>query len=223
MQVKIEESWRKRLQTEFDKPYFEKLTSFVKSEYQQYQVLPKGSQIFHLFNACPFNKVKVVIIGQDPYPTPGQYYGVCFSVPKGMAVPGSLANIYREIHSDLGLPIPTSGCLDSWVEQGVFSTNSVLTVRAYHTGSHKNRGWEQFTDAVIEALSREREHLVFLLWGSYAKEKIHLIDQSKHLILTASHPSPRSAYHGFFGCRHFSKTNEYLRKHGIREINWSVE
>ena len=223
MQVKIEESWRKQLQTEFDKPYFEALTSFVKQEYRQYQVLPKGSQIFHIFNACPFNQVKVVIIGQDPYPTPGQYYGVCFSVPPGVAIPGSLHNIYQEIHTDLGLPIPTSGCLDKWVAQGVFSTNSVLTVRAYQTGSHKNRGWETFTDAVIETLSREREHLVFLLWGAYAKEKIRLIDPHKHLVLTAAHPSPRSADHGFFGCRHFSKTNEYLRQHGMEEIDWSVE
>ena len=223
MQVKIEESWKEQLQTEFDKPYFEALTSFVKEEYKHYQVLPKGSQIFHIFNACPFNKVKVVIIGQDPYPTPGQYYGVCFSVPKGVAIPGSLSNIYQEIHNDLGLPIPSSGCLDKWVEQGVFSTNSVLTVRAYQTGSHKNRGWETFTDAVISTLSQKREHLVFLLWGAYAKEKIHLIDQRKHLVLTASHPSPRSADHGFFGCRHFSKTNEYLRQHGIPESDWSVE
>lgn len=171
MQVKIEESWRKRLQEEFDKPYFEKLVAFVKQEYQQYHILPKGSQIFHIFNACPFEQVKVVIIGQDPYPNPGQYYGVCFAVPDGVAIPGSLMNIFKEIQNDLDKPIPSSGNLDRWVEQGVLSMNSVLTVRAHQTGSHRDKGWETFTDAVIQKLSDEREHLVFLLWGSYAKDR----------------------------------------------------
>lgn len=222
MQVKIADSWQKRLQKEFDQPYFARLVAFVKEEYVHYQVLPKGSQIFHIFNACPFEQVKVVILGQDPYPTPGQYYGVCFSVPEHTPIPGSLANIYQEIHTDLGLPVPVSGCLDKWVEQGVFSMNTVLTVRAYQTGSHKGKGWETFTDAVIRLLSEEREHLVFMLWGAYAKEKIPLIDQHKHLILTAAHPSPRSADHGFFGCRHFSKANAFLVQHGMIPIDWSV-
>ena len=180
MKVKIEESWRQRLQEEFDKPYFERLVSFVKSEYGRANVLPPGHLIFHVFNSCPFEKVKVVILGQDPYPTPGQYYGICFSVPEGVAIPGSLVNIFREIHQDLGKPIPTSGNLDRWVAQGVFSLNSVLTVRAHET----------------------------------------LIDRSKHLILTTVHPSPRSAEYGFFGCKHFSKANNYLRSKGIEEIDW---
>ena len=194
-----------RLQEEFDKPYFERLVSFVKSEYGRAHVLPPGHLIFHVFNSCPFEKVKVVILGQDPYPTPGQYYGICFSVPEGVAIPGSLVNIF-------------SGNLDRWVAQGVFSLNSVLTVRAHETGSHRNMGWETFTDAVIKKLSDEREHLVFMLWGAYAKEKAALIDRSKHLILTTVHPSPRSAEYGFFGCKHFSKANNYLRSKGIDRL-----
>lgn len=192
MNVKIEESWRKRLQEEFDKPYFEQLVTFVKNEYRSAHVLPPGHQIFHIFNACPFEKVKVVILGQDPYPNPGQYYGVCFSVPQGVPIPGSLANIFKEIHQDLGKPIPTSG----------------------------NLGWETFTDAVIKKLSDGRENLVFMLWGSYAKEKIALIDTHKHLVLTTVHPSPRSADHGFFGCKHFSKANTFLQSKGIQKIDW---
>ena len=220
MNVRIEESWRKRLQEEFDKPYFAELVAFVKQEYRQAQVLPPGPLIFRVFNACPFEQVKVVILGQDPYPAPGLYYGVCFSVPEGVAIPGSLANIFREIHDDLGKPIPHSGNLDRWVAQGVFPLNSVLTVRAYQTGSHRGRGWETFTDAVIRKLSDEREHLVFMLWGSYAKEKAALIDHSRHLVLTAAHPSPRSAEHGFLGCRHFSRANAYLKQHGMQGIEW---
>ena len=200
MNVRIDESWRKRLQEEFDKPYFEQLVTFVKNEYKQAHVLPPGPQIFHIFNACPFEKVKVVILGQDPYPNPGQYYGVCFSVPDGVAIPSSLMNIFKEIYDDLG--------------------NSVLTVRAHQTGSHRNRGWETFTDAVIKKLSDERENLVFMLWGSYAKAKISLIDTSRHLVLTTVHPSPRSAEYGFFGCKHFSKANDFLRGKGIPEIDW---
>ena len=220
MNVKIEESWRTHLQEEFDKPYFEKLVTFIRSEYGRTQVLPPGHQIFHVFNSCPFEKVKVVILGQDPYPNPGQYYGICFSVPDGVAIPGSLINIFREIQQDLGKPIPTSGNLNRWVEQGVFPMNSVLTVRAYATGSHLNMGWETLTDAVIKKLSDEREHLVFMLWGSYAKEKIALIDTNKHLVLTAAHPSPRSAEYGFLGCKHFSKANTFLQSKGIKEIDW---
>ena len=220
MNVRIDESWRKRLQEEFDKPYFEQLVTFVKNEYKQAHVLPPGPQIFHIFNACPFEKVKVVILGQDPYPNPGQYYGVCFSVPDVVAIPGSLMNIFKEIHDDLGKPIPSSGNLDRWVSQGVFPMNSVLTVRAHQTSSHRNRGWETFTDTIIKKLSDERENLVFMLWGSYAKAKISLIDTSRHLVLTTVHPSPRSAEYGFFGCKHFSKANDFLRGKGIPEIDW---
>ena len=220
MKVRIEESWRQVLQEEFDKPYFADLVAFVKSEYRTHHILPEGRHLFEIFNRCPFDKVKVVILEQNPYPTPGQYYGVCFSVPEGVPVPASLANIFQEIHNDLGKPIPTSGCLDRWVEQGVFPMNSVLTVRAYQTGSHRGRGWETFTDAVIRILSEKRDNLVFLLWGAYAKAKIPLIDSSRHLILTAPHPSPRSADYGFFGCRHFSLTNKYLRQNNLTEIDW---
>ena len=200
MKVEIEESWRCRLQEEFDKPYFYELTQFVKAEYRQSHVLPEGKHLFEVFNRCPFERVKVVILGQDPYPAPGLYYGVCFSVPEGVPVPASLANIFQEIHTDVGRPVPASGCLDRWVAQGVFPMNTVLTVRAYETGSHRGHGWETFTDAVIRKLSDGREHLVFMLWGAYAKAKLPLIDQSKHLVLLAAHPSPRSAEHGFFGC-----------------------
>ena len=197
-----------------------KLVTFVKDEYKRAHVLPLGHQIFHIFNSCPFEKVKVVILGQDPYPNPGQYYGVCFSVPEGVAIPGSLNNIFKEIHQDLGKPIPASGNLDRWVAQGVFPLNSVLTVRAHETGSHRNMGWEIFTDAVIRKLSEKRENLIFMLWGNYAKEKLSLIDTSKHLVLTSVHPSPRSAEYGFFGCKHFSKANAFLRSKGIEEIDW---
>ena len=220
MDVRIEPSWKQQLQEEFDKPYFEKLVTFVKDEYKRAHVLPLGHQNFHKFNSCPFEKVKVVILGQDPYPNPGQYYGVCFSVPDGVAIPGSLSNIFKEIHQDLGKPIPTSGNLDRWVAQGVFPLNSVLTVRAHETGSHRNMGWEIFTDAVIRKLSEKRENLIFMLWGSYAKEKRSLIDTNKHLVLTTVHPSPRSAEYGFFGCKHFSKANAFLHSKGIEEIDW---
>lgn len=220
MKVRIEESWRLQLQEEFDKPYFERLVAFVRSEYSRAQVLPPGSLIFRVFDSCPFEKVKVVILGQDPYPAPGQYDGVCFSVPEGVAIPGSLANIFKEIHQDLGKPVPASGNLDRWVKQGVFPMNSVLTVRAHETGSHRNIGWEIFTDAVIRKLSDKRENLVFMLWGSYAKEKMSLIDTGKHLVLTAVHPSPRSAEYGFLGCRHFSKANAFLKSKGMEEIDW---
>lgn len=220
MVVKIEDSWRRQLQEEFDKPYFSRLTEFVKQEYCQAHVLPPGRFLFEVFNRCPFERVKVVILGQDPYPTPGLYYGICFSVPDGVPVPPSLVNIFREIHQDLGKPIPTSGNLERWVVQGVFPMNSVLTVRANQTGSHRGQGWETFTDAVIKKLSDERENLVFMLWGAYAKEKLPLIDAHKHLVLTAAHPSPRSAEHGFFGCRHFSRANAFFRSRGLTEIDW---
>lgn len=208
------------MQDEFDKPYFEQLAAFVRYEYAHARVLPPGNKIFHLFDICPFDKVRVVILGQDPYPAPGLYYGVCFSVPEGVAVPDSLCNIFKEIHYDLGKPVPTSGNIDRWVEQGVFSMNSILTVRAYETGSHRNRGWERFTDAVIRKLSAQRDHLVFMLWGRTAQEKRSLIDEDKHLVLTAAHPSPRSAGRGFFGCRHFSRANAFLCSHGYDAIDW---
>ena len=220
MNVQIEESWKRILKDEFEKPYFTKLVNFVKYEYSNYHILPRGGDIFRVYNECPFHQVKVVIIGQDPYPTPGQYYGICFSVPEGTPIPGSLRNIFTEIHNDLGKPIPTSGCLDRWVKQGVLSMNSVLTVRAHQTGSHRDKGWETFTDAIIQKLSTERNHLVFMLWGSDAKAKIPLIDSQKHLILTSTHPSPRSAEYGFLGCKHFSKANAYLSSNGMKEIDW---
>ena len=220
MNVRIDESWRKRLQEEFDKPYFEQLVTFVKNEYKQAHVLPPGSQIFHIFNACPFEKVKVVILGQDPYPNPGQYYGVCFSVPDGVAIPGSLMNIFKEIKADIGTDAPTTGNLTRWAEQGVLLLNATLTVRAHQAGSHQNRGWETFTDAAIRALAESKEHLVFILWGSYAQKKGAFIDRNKHLVLTSAHPSPLSAYNGFFGNKHFSRTNDYLKAHGETEINW---
>ena len=220
MNVRIEPSWKQQLQEEFDKPYFEKLVTFIKDEYKRAHVLPLGHQIFHKFTSCPYEQEKVVILGQDPYPNPGQYYGVCFSVPDGVAIPGSLSNIFKEIHQDLGKPIPTSGNLDRWVAQGVFPLNSVLSVRADESGSHRYIGWEIFTDAVIRKLSEKRENLIFMLWGSYAKEKRSLIDTNKHLVLTTVHPSPRSAEYGFFGCKHFSKAIALLHSKGIEEIDW---
>ena len=216
----ISGDWYEALKGEFSKPYYRTLFQTVNEEYRTRLIFPPAEDIFNAFHLTPLKKVKVVILGQDPYPNPGQYYGVCFSVPKGIAIPGSLANIFKEIHQDLGKPIPTSGNLDRWVAQGVFPMNSVLTVRAHETGSHRNMGWETFTDAVIKKLSDERENLVFMLWGAYAKEKAALINSSRHLILTTVHPSPRSAEYGFFGCRHFSKANDYLRSKGIEEIDW---
>ena len=220
MKVQIEESWRSRLQAEFDKPYFAELVAFVKQEYRVAQVLPPGHLIFRVFNMCPFGQVKVVILGQDPYPAPGLYDGVCFSVPEGVPVPGSLANIFQEIHTDLGRAIPASGNLDRWVKQGVLSMNSVLTVRAHETGSHRNRGWETFTDAVIHKLASERNHIVYILWGSYAQKKGSFIDTTKNLVLKSAHPSPLSAYRGFFGNKHFSKANDYLIATGQEPIDW---
>ena len=216
----ISGDWYEALKGEFSKPYYRTLFQTVNEEYRTRLIFPPAEDIFNAFHLTPLKKVKVVILGQDPYPNPGQYYGVCFSVPKGIAIPGSLANIFKEIHQDLGKPIPTSGNLDRWVAQGVFPMNSVLTVRAHETGSHRNMGWETFTDAVIKKLSDERENLVFMLWGAYAKEKAALINSSRHLILTTVHPSPRSAEYGFFGCRHFSKANDFLRSRGIQEIDW---
>lgn len=220
MNVRIDESWKKRLQSEFEAPYFKDLTDFVRQEYATTRVYPPGSQMFAAFDACPFEQVKVVILGQDPYHEPGQAHGLCFSVNDGVPFPPSLQNIFKEIHDDLGTPIPTSGNLTRWAQQGVLLLNATLTVRAHQAGSHQNKGWEQFTDAVIHALAQEREHLVFILWGSYAQRKGDFIDRSRHLVLQSPHPSPLSAHRGFFGNRHFSRANEYLQAHGITPIQW---
>lgn len=220
MTVNIEESWREHLQQEFDKPYFASLVNFVKSEYSATKVFPPGKLIFNAFNLCPFDQVKVVILGQDPYHDDGQANGLCFSVNDNVQFPPSLQNIFKEISDDLGKPVPTSGDLTRWARQGVLLLNATLTVRAHQAGSHQNKGWEQFTDAVIAELSEKREHIVFMLWGSYAKAKGAMIDKSKHLVLTSVHPSPLSVYRGFFGNKHFSKANAYLREHNIKEIDW---
>ena len=220
MNVRIDESWRERLQSEFDAPYFAQLTDFVRHEYATTRVYPPGSQMFAAFDACPFDKVKVVILGQDPYDEPGQAHGLCFSVNDGVPFPPSLQNIFKEIHDDIGTPVPMSGDLTRWANQGVLLLNATLTVRAHQAGSHQNKGWEQFTDAVIHRLAQERENLVFILWGSYAQRKGEFIDRSRHLVLQSPHPSPLSAHRGFFGNRHFSRTNEYLTAHGIEPILW---
>ena len=220
MQVKIEKSWQEVLQTEFDKPYFENLVGFVKQEYASNTIFPPAGQIFNAFNTCPFNNVKVVILGQDPYHGPGQAHGLCFSVNDGIQFPPSLQNIFKEITSDLGIPAPKTGNLTRWVEQGVLLLNATLTVRASQAGSHQGKGWEEFTDAVIKTISEKAENVVFILWGSYAIKKKSLINASKHCILTAPHPSPLSSYRGFFGCKHFSQTNTYLTSKGKTPIEW---
>ena len=220
MQVKIEKSWQEVLQPEFDKPYFESLVGFVKQEYASRTIFPPAGQIFSAFNTCPFSDVKVVILGQDPYHGPGQAHGLCFSVNDGIPFPPSLQNIFKEISSDLGLQIPSSGNLTRWAEQGVLLLNATLTVRASQAGSHQGKGWEEFTDSVIKIISEKAENVVFILWGSYAIKKKALIDASKHCILTAPHPSPLSSYRGFFGCKHFSKTNTYLTSKGKTPIEW---
>ena len=220
MKVKIEDSWQQHLGEEFDKPYFEALAAFVRSEYARTTCYPPGNLIFNAFNLCPFDRVKVVLIGQDPYHEPGQAQGLCFSVNDGVQFPPSLVNIFKEIQSDIGTPIPLSGSLVRWAEQGVLLLNATLTVRAHEAASHQRRGWEEFTDAVIKKLSSEREHLVFILWGSYAQSKERLIDTSRHLVLKSAHPSPLSAYRGFFGNHHFSLPNMYLQKQGMQPITW---
>lgn len=220
MEVNIEDSWKRRLQPEFDKPYFYNLTNFVKEEYSKHTIYPPGKFIFHAFNTCPFDKVKVVIIGQDPYHEPGQYYGLCFSVLDGVPFPPSLLNIFKEIENDLGKPMPKSGRLERWADQGVLLINAILTVRAHQAGSHRGKGWKEFTDAVIKILNDEKENIVFMLWGSYAQRKGAFIDRNRHCVLTAAHPSPLSADRGFFGCKHFSKANQYFKSKGISEIEW---
>tara|TARA_R110000823_G_scaffold79970_2_gene182218 strand:+ start:45323 stop:45988 length:666 start_codon:yes stop_codon:yes gene_type:complete len=221
MQVTIEPGWKAILKNEFEKPYFKNLVEFVKNEYSFTKCFPPGKQIFSAFNHTPFKKVKVVIIGQDPYHGPEQAHGLCFSVGENVAVPPSLKNIFEEIRTDIGSPIPNNGNLERWADQGVLLLNATLTVRAHQAGSHQNKGWEQFTDAVIEKLSKEREGLVFMLWGGPAKKKGAMVDASKHLVLTSGHPSPLAANRGYwFGNKHFSKTNEYLKKNGEEPINW---
>lgn len=220
MNVRIEESWRQVLQPEFEKPYFELLTTFVRQQYQTRRCFPPARLIFNAFDSCPFEQVRVVIIGQDPYHEEGQAHGLCFSVNEGVAIPPSLVNIYNEIHRDLGKPIPTSGNLQRWAAQGVLLLNATLTVEAHRPGSHQGKGWEELTDAAIDALNRRREHLVFMLWGSYAQRKGQLIDRRKHLVLETSHPSPLSVYRGFAGCGHFSKANAYLVENGQHPIDW---
>jgi uracil-DNA glycosylase len=220
MDVKIEPTWKALLQEEFDKPYFQELAAFVKEEYQSKKIFPPPKDIFKAFDLCPFDKVKVVILGQDPYHGPGQAHGLCFSVNKNIPMPPSLVNIYKEIQSDLGGQIPPHGNLEHWAREGVFLLNATLTVIAHMAGSHQKKGWETFTDEVIRLISEKKEHVVFMLWGAYAQDKAWMIDESKHLILKAPHPSPLSAHRGFFGCKHFSQANEYLKSKGLEPINW---
>ena len=221
MNVKIEESWRRHIGAEFEKPYFTRLTEFVRSEYASTKCYPPGNLIFNAFNLCPFDKVKAVIIGQDPYHEPGQAHGLSFSVNDGVPFPPSLVNIFKEIENDTGTPVPSSGNLTRWAEQGVLLLNATLTVRAHQAASHQRKGWEEFTDAAIQALSRDRNHLVFILWGGYARSKARLIDASRHLILQSVHPSPLSANRGgWFGNHHFSLCNSYLEANGMTPIRW---
>ena len=220
LDVKIEQSWKALLQEEFDKPYFAELTEFVRAEYKSYRIYPPGSQIFNAFNLCPFDKVKVVIIGQDPYHGPGQAHGLCFSVNDGVPFPPSLRNIFKEVNADTGAPIPQSGNLTRWATQGVLLLNATLTVREHSAGSHQRRGWEIFTDAVIRIISEQKSKVVFILWGAYAQSKASLIDSSRHLVLRSVHPSPLSAHAGFFGNHHFSLANDYLVRNGLTSIDW---
>jgi uracil-DNA glycosylase len=223
MEVQIEDSWKEQLGNEFNQPYFEQIVFFLKAEKTAGKVIyPPGKYIFNAFNTTPFNKVKVVILGQDPYHNPGQAHGLSFSVPSGVAPPPSLINIFKELQQDLGINSPNHGNLEKWAKQGVLLLNASLTVEASKPMSHSKIGWHIFTDAVIKTISLHSEGVVFLLWGSFAKTKQELIDTSKHLILTAAHPSPLSAYNGFFGCGHFSKTNKWLTDHGIKPIDWEL-
>lgn len=221
MKVDIETYWKKILKNEFQKPYFQNLAEFVKDEYQQYSCYPKGSDIFKAFDLCPFPEVKVVILGQDPYHGLGQAHGLCFSVPDGIPKPPSLENIFKALHQDIGKDIPKSGNLSAWAKQGVLLLNATLTVRAHDAGSHQGQGWETFTNTVISQISEHHQNVVFLLWGGFAKRKSTLIDKQKHLVLTSGHPSPLSANRGYwFGHKHFSETNAYLKKQGKSEIRW---
>ena len=220
MDVKIEAGWKAQLADEFEKEYFHNLIAFVKDEYRKGTVYPPGPDIFNAFRLCPFDNVNVVILGQDPYHEPGQAHGLCFSVKDGTPFPPSLDNIFKEIHNDLRLPIPSSGNLSRWAEQGVLLLNATLTVGAHQAGSHQNRGWETFTDAVVRRLSESRNHIVYLLWGAYAQKKGSIIPARQNLVLRSAHPSPLSAYRGFFGNKHFSQTNDYLIACGKKGIEW---
>lgn len=218
----IEESWKRTLWQEFQSEYFTQLKNFLLIERSNYNVYPPGPLIFNAFNRTPLHQVKVVILGQDPYHGKGQAHGLCFSVPEGIKPPPSLVNIFKEIHADTGLPVPSHGNLEAWADQGVMLLNATLTVRASSAGSHQNKGWEQFTDQVIRTISEEKNNVVFLLWGKYAQAKKHLIDPARHLVLQAAHPSPFSAHNGFFGCKHFSETNKFLKDKGLEEVVWGI-
>lgn len=220
MDVKIETGWKNRLLTEFQKEYFVRLADFIKEEYRNSKIYPPGALIFNAFDVCPFEKVKAVIIGQDPYHGPGQAHGLCFSVKDGVEFPPSLINIFKEIESDMGVPQPSSGDLTRWARQGVLLLNATLTVRAHQAGSHQKKGWEEFTDFVIKVLNSEKKNIVFFLWGAYAQKKGESIDRSRHLVLESVHPSPLSASKGFFGNRHFSRCNDYLVSNKIEPIDW---
>jgi len=220
MDVKIEPGWKSRLNPEFEKEYFVRLTGFIRDEYLNARIYPPGSLIFNAFDVCPFGKVKAVILGQDPYHGPGQAHGLCFSVKDGVDFPPSLINIFKEIESDIGIPRPVSGDLTRWAKQGVLLLNATLTVRAHQAGSHQKKGWEEFTDYVIRVLNSEKENIVFFLWGAYAQKKGESIDRSRHLVLESVHPSPLSASRGFFGNRHFSRCNDFLVSKGIEPIDW---
>ncbi|KYG70511.1 uracil-DNA glycosylase [Bdellovibrio bacteriovorus] len=222
-EIKLDSSWKRRLQSEFDSERMKTLREFLVQEYKKGKTIyPRGEEWFAAMNLTPFDKVKVVIVGQDPYHGPGQAHGLCFSVREGVRFPPSLQNIFKELNSDLGLQIPKSGCLTKWAEQGVLLLNAVLTVEDGKAAAHQKKGWEEFTDKIIHLLNEEREHLVFILWGSYAQKKAAFVDRKKHLVIEAVHPSPLSAHRGFFGTKPFSKTNAYLRSHGIPEIDWSL-
>lgn len=220
MDVKIAPSWKEKLSTEFEKPYFKELVSFVKNEYQEHTVYPPGPKIFNAFNHCTFDDTKVVILGQDPYHNPGQANGLSFSVADDVRIPPSLKNIYKEISDEFNKPMPATGNLERWAEQGVLLLNATLTVRANQPGSHQNKGWEEFTDEVVRTVSTEKEHLVFMLWGAYAQKKGSIIEDTRHLVLKSAHPSPFAANRGFFGNNHFIKANEYLKSKGKEPIDW---
>ncbi|MCZ4410150.1 uracil-DNA glycosylase [Cryomorphaceae bacterium 1068] len=219
-EIRLHPSWKAVLSDEFTEPYFQSLISFVKQEYASTKVYPPGQLIFSALDHTPFQDVKVVILGQDPYHGPGQANGLCFSVNEGVALPPSLKNIFAEVRDDLEIEMPVNGNLERWADQGVLLLNATLTVRAHQAGSHQNKGWERFTDAAVKALSQKRENIVFMLWGSYAQKKGAVIDRNKHLVLQAPHPSPLSSYRGFFGCKHFSKANAYLNGEGKAQIEW---
>ena len=220
MDVKIESGWKQLLKEEFEKPYFIKLTEFVREEYGKHTVFPPAAKIFNAFDLCPLNETRVVILGQDPYHDVNQAHGLCFSVNDGVKIPPSLVNIYKEIESDCGVPRPESGNLERWAKQGVLLLNATLTVRAHQAGSHQKQGWEEFTDSVIKLIAQKKENVVFLLWGAYAGKKSMYIDPDKHCILKSPHPSPLSAHRGFLGNRHFSTANAYLKSKGLKEIEW---